>query len=113
MAKSCGKQRFPMPIREAKKLVNKEVLFEAKIRSSAFGERRQLVFGKVVDVEKSKKGKILLKLVSYRRTTQATTDNSIPTNLYGQAIRTYPVDSITNFFGALNHRGVINKRVKI
>jgi hypothetical protein len=97
--------KFLLNIKEARKLINKEVLFETEVRSSAKGERRQLVLGKVLDVVNGSNGGFNLKVHNYRRTAQATTDPFVATDWDGRAIRTYSANS-TRIIDVLTDRGI-------
>ncbi len=92
---------------QARKLIGKEIVLEAKVKSSAVGERSQVVLGKVVDVYRGTDGNPGLKMHNYRRTAQALTNTSIEVNDDGQAIRSYSGRNI-KVLRVLTGRGISN-----
>jgi len=87
-------------------LMGKEVVFRAKVRSSANVERQQVVLGKVMDIFQGKDGYYGLKVHNYRRSIEAMSNAHVATDADGHAIRSYSGQNI-EIMDILTHRGTV------
>ncbi len=93
-------------LRKAKSLIGKEVLLTVQVRSSAQGERNQVVLGKVEGWYQGKDGGFGIKVVNYRRSVQALDNPAIDIDWAGRAIRSYSGRSI-KALKVLSRRGML------